>query len=99
MLKILLVNVIKGKLWDAESEFDQNKDKTAFRDYESACDRVKLFYKEQHGAFRRMAWCRPGLTFSQRSKLWHSTSKLASTLGPGNGVAWVFGRPSSSSTL
>ncbi|EEB87589.1 hypothetical protein MPER_15012, partial [Moniliophthora perniciosa FA553] len=41
-------NVLKGKLWDAESEFDSEKDKTRFRDYDSACDRVKNFYKEQH---------------------------------------------------
>ncbi|KAL1861938.1 hypothetical protein Plec18167_001275 [Paecilomyces lecythidis] len=31
-----------------ESEFDKNKDKTQFRQYEDACDRVKNFYKEQH---------------------------------------------------
>ena len=31
-----------------ESEFDQSKDKTQFRQYEDACDRVKNFYKEQH---------------------------------------------------
>ena len=43
------VNVIKGKLWNERSEFDETKDKTQFRDYESACDRVKAFYKEQHG--------------------------------------------------
>ncbi|KAH7887195.1 DUF706-domain-containing protein [Phlebopus sp. FC_14] len=42
------VNVLKGKLWDSESEFDASKDKTAFRQYENACDRVKAFYKEQH---------------------------------------------------
>lgn len=30
------------------SEFDANKDKTQFRQYEDACDRVKNFYKEQH---------------------------------------------------
>ncbi|KAF9051641.1 inositol oxygenase [Panaeolus papilionaceus] len=42
------VNVIKGTLWDSESEFDQDKDKSQFRDYEAACDRVKAFYKEQH---------------------------------------------------
>ncbi|KAF5343443.1 hypothetical protein D9758_011836 [Tetrapyrgos nigripes] len=42
------VNVLKGKLWDDQSEFDQEKDKTQFRDYEGACDRVKNFYKEQH---------------------------------------------------
>jgi inositol oxygenase len=43
------VNVLKGTLWDEQSEFDQQKDKTQFRDYEGACDRVKNFYKEQHG--------------------------------------------------
>ncbi|KAK7447432.1 hypothetical protein VKT23_014142 [Stygiomarasmius scandens] len=42
------VNVLKGKLWDDRSEFDQEKDKNTFRDYEGACDRVKNFYKEQH---------------------------------------------------
>ncbi|KAF8632331.1 hypothetical protein AX15_001920 [Amanita polypyramis BW_CC] len=42
------VNVIKGKLWNEESEFDKKKDKSNFRDYESACDRVKAFYREQH---------------------------------------------------
>jgi hypothetical protein len=25
------------------------KDKSQFRDYQNACDKVKLFYKEQHG--------------------------------------------------
>ncbi|EGO04098.1 hypothetical protein SERLA73DRAFT_102451 [Serpula lacrymans var. lacrymans S7.3] len=42
------VNVLKGKMWDEESEFDTSKDKTKFRQYEDACDRVKAFYKEQH---------------------------------------------------
>ncbi|KIJ59961.1 hypothetical protein HYDPIDRAFT_177635 [Hydnomerulius pinastri MD-312] len=42
------VNVLKGKLWDSESEFDSSKDKTAFRQYDNACERVKAFYKEQH---------------------------------------------------
>ncbi|KAJ5501261.1 Inositol oxygenase [Penicillium expansum] len=31
-----------------ESEFDKEKDKTNFRQYEDASDRVKNFYKEQH---------------------------------------------------
>ncbi|KAJ6012143.1 hypothetical protein N7522_002498 [Penicillium canescens] len=31
-----------------ESEFDKEKDKTNFRQYEDACDRVKNFYLEQH---------------------------------------------------
>jgi inositol oxygenase len=33
---------------DEASKFDANKDKTQFRDYEGASDRVKNFYKEQH---------------------------------------------------
>lgn len=32
----------------AASEFDAEKDKAKFRQYEAACDRVKDFYKEQH---------------------------------------------------
>ena len=50
------------KLWDDESEFDANKDKAQFRQYEDACDRVKNFYKEQHGTtprlilFHRLIW-------------------------------------------
>ena len=43
------MNVIRGKTWNDESEFDENLDKSQFRDYEAACDRVKAFYKEQHG--------------------------------------------------
>ncbi|KAJ3508803.1 hypothetical protein NLJ89_g5553 [Agrocybe chaxingu] len=42
------VNVIKGKMWDDKSEFDEGLDKARFRDYDAACDRVKAFYKEQH---------------------------------------------------
>ncbi|TXT08772.1 hypothetical protein VHUM_02900 [Vanrija humicola] len=45
------VNVIKlqaAAAFDAESKFDAEKDKTAFRQYEDACDRVKNFYAEQH---------------------------------------------------
>ena len=39
----------QGKKWDEKSQFDAAKDKTAFRQYEEACDRVKNFYREQHG--------------------------------------------------
>ncbi|KAJ6549617.1 DUF706-domain-containing protein [Mycena vulgaris] len=42
------VNVLKGKGWTEDSAFDAEKDKTQFRQYEAACDRVKNFYKEQH---------------------------------------------------
>lgn len=31
-----------------QSQFDADKDKTQFRQYEDACDRVKNFYREQH---------------------------------------------------
>lgn len=31
-----------------KSKFDEEKDKTKFRQYEDACDRVKNFYREQH---------------------------------------------------
>jgi inositol oxygenase len=44
------VNVFKGaeasKL--EASKFDADKDKSKFRQYEDACDRVKNFYREQH---------------------------------------------------
>jgi hypothetical protein len=47
----ITVNQLKGKpAWDESSKFDTEKDKTKFRQYEDACDRVKNFYKEQHGA-------------------------------------------------
>lgn len=39
------VNVIK---YDEKSKFDSEKDKQTFRQYETACDRVKNFYREQH---------------------------------------------------
>ena len=46
------VNVLKAKAaasnWDDQSQFDSQKDKAAFRDYENACERVKTFYREQH---------------------------------------------------
>ncbi|RMJ25499.1 inositol oxygenase [Aspergillus sp. HF37] len=46
------VNVLKDSLREKglheATEFDQSKDKTQFRQYEDACDRVKNFYKEQH---------------------------------------------------
>lgn len=48
------VNVLKASATKAEkemyekSEFDVDKDKSKFRQYEDACDRVKSFYREQH---------------------------------------------------
>jgi hypothetical protein len=74
------VNALKGKgAWDAKTQFDTDKDKTQFRQYEDACERVKAFYKEQHGGnnfitmlvllgLSLIVW---GL---QRNKLLHSIS-------------------------
>ncbi|KAK2804121.1 hypothetical protein FQN50_006749 [Emmonsiellopsis sp. PD_5] len=46
------VNVLKGELQKADvyskAKFGADKDKTKFRQYETACDRVKSFYREQH---------------------------------------------------
>ncbi|KAF8955521.1 hypothetical protein BDZ97DRAFT_1926691 [Flammula alnicola] len=42
------VNVIKRKMCNDKSEFNEGEDKSIYRDYEAACDRVKAFYKEQH---------------------------------------------------
>ena len=53
-----VVNVLKAEAvkdasqtseWNSQSAFDTEKDKNTFRQYETACDRVKAFYKEQHG--------------------------------------------------
>lgn len=55
--KIDTVNVLKAQLKEATpddkdfhqgSRFDAEKDKTQFRKYEEACDRVKNFYRLQH---------------------------------------------------
>jgi hypothetical protein len=54
---ISVVNVQKLKLWDDESEFDAEKNKAHFRQYEDACDRVKNFYKEQHGTDACLVVC------------------------------------------
>ncbi|KAJ9303118.1 hypothetical protein DTO271G3_492 [Paecilomyces variotii] len=51
--KIDVVNALKtaqkadSDLYN-ESEFDRNKDKSTFRQFEDACDRVKKFYAQQH---------------------------------------------------
>ncbi|KAL1839554.1 hypothetical protein VTJ49DRAFT_1417 [Mycothermus thermophilus] len=48
------INVFKGRAtaeesaFDNPSVFDADKDKTTFRRYNEACDRVKAFYAEQH---------------------------------------------------
>jgi len=47
-----VVNELKGMLWDSQAQFSKEKDTSAFRQYLDACDRVKLFYQEQHGSLR-----------------------------------------------
>ncbi|KAJ4286884.1 hypothetical protein N0V88_007898 [Collariella sp. IMI 366227] len=46
------VNILKGlangPAFDEQSQFDAEKDKATFRQYDDACDRVKKFYAEQH---------------------------------------------------
>ena len=46
------MNKLKGaeRAGDDSSEFDAEKDKAKFRQYDEACDRVKDFYREQPGA-------------------------------------------------
>jgi inositol oxygenase len=55
--KFFSVNVLKTKTWNDHSEFDAAKDKAQFRQYEDACERVKGFYKEQHGMQRDTVQC------------------------------------------
>jgi inositol oxygenase len=73
------VNVIK---YDEKSQFDSEKDKATFRQYEDACDRVQNFYREQHekqtvaynlaarGRFHSAARKRPEMT------IWEAMEKL-----------------------
>lgn len=47
------VNIYKGKGdFTSKSQFDSDKDKESFRQYEGACDRVKNFYAVS-GAYPR----------------------------------------------
>ena len=48
---VAAVNVARDQIlqqWSNASSFDTLKDKSKFRQYEDACDRVKSFYREQH---------------------------------------------------
>ena len=47
-VNVLKANAKKEKDIYEKSQFDAEKDKTQFRQYEDACDRVKNFYAEQH---------------------------------------------------
>ncbi|KAJ3577884.1 hypothetical protein NPX13_g2679 [Xylaria arbuscula] len=80
------VNVLKDQLkekndeWTSKSKFDDEKDKTQFRQYEDACDRVKTFYKEQHTK-QTVAYnlkVRNNLRFQKREEMtiWEAMEKL-----------------------
>ncbi|KAI1734223.1 DUF706-domain-containing protein [Xylaria scruposa] len=79
------VNVLKGQLknqqeWDSKSKFDAEKDKTQFRQYADACDRVRNFYKEQHTK-QTVAYnlkVRNNLKFQKREEMtiWEAMEKL-----------------------
>ncbi|KAG6025811.1 hypothetical protein E4U41_001450 [Claviceps citrina] len=68
------VNCLKN---DSQAKLDAEQDKTQFRQYEDACDRVKDFYREQHtkqtvaynlaarNRFHSAARLRPGMTVWQ----------------------------------
>ena len=80
----LTVNKLKtSRAWDEASKFDAEKDKAQFRLYEDACDRVKTFYKEQHGEASRYAGLAPDVELTphglQRSRLSNSTSGFGQT--------------------
>jgi len=81
------VNVLKDQLkqqqqegWDSASRFDTEKDKSKFRQYTEACDRVKNFYLEQHTkqtvAYNLKA--RHAFRFQKRDEMtiWEAIEKL-----------------------
>ncbi|THH09664.1 hypothetical protein EW145_g1852 [Phellinidium pouzarii] len=81
------VNALKGPLdWNSESQFDTQKDKMMFRQYEEACDRVKSFYKEQHEkqtvAFNRKARADFKEKFRARMGIWDAIEKLNTLMTP-----------------
>ncbi|OKL57348.1 Inositol oxygenase [Talaromyces atroroseus] len=63
-----------------ESTFDKSKDKTQFRQYETASDRVKNFYIEQHTkqtvAYNLQARNRFKATTRARMSIWEAIEKL-----------------------
>ncbi|KAJ8515498.1 hypothetical protein ONZ45_g7090 [Pleurotus djamor] len=76
------VNVLRpeSKVWEAASHFDSEKDKSQFRRYEEACDRVKSFYKEQHEkqtvAFNREMRGKFSKTGRVRKGIWEAMEML-----------------------
>lgn len=77
----LEVNQLKEEVaWDAESQFDKAKDKSKFRQYETACDRVKNFYAEQHAKQTVAYNLQARVNFNTKSRMqmtiWEAMEKL-----------------------
>ena len=71
---------VEDKDYTAQSEFDVNKDKTHFRQYEEACDRVKNFYREQHEKQTVAYNLRARIAFKTKTRaemtIWQAMEKL-----------------------
>ncbi|KAI8964301.1 DUF706-domain-containing protein [Daldinia sp. FL1419] len=77
------VNVLKGHgqtEFDDKSRFDSDKDKTQFRQYEEACDRVQNFYREQHAKQTVAYNLKARIAFKTRRReemtVWQAIEKL-----------------------
>lgn len=75
------VNQLRGASeWNSESTFDKEKDKTQFRQYANACERVKNFYAEQHAkqtvAYNLQARINFKAKTRARMTIWQALEKL-----------------------
>jgi inositol oxygenase len=79
-VNVLKAQLKKEKIIFEKSKFDAEKDKTQFRQYVDACDRVKSFYREQHEkqtvAYNLKA--RNDFKFKKRAEMsiWQAMEKL-----------------------
>lgn len=73
------INVLKSKVQTADS-----RAKTGFRQYEDACDRVKMFYREQHEkqtvAYNLKARNQMKATIRAEMGIWEAMEKLNSLI-------------------
>lgn len=80
------LNIAKGQNndWATASKFDEGKDKTKFRNYDDASDRVKNFYKEQHDkqtvAYNLKARLKFDSQVRARMTVWDALMKLNSLI-------------------
>ena len=97
------VNVLKGQInpsqpdssWDDGSTFDKEKQKDDFRQYDDACDRVKEFYREQHGTLvcSRLSDSHPhGATKTQRNRRLRTTCAFVRNSSEPSEPEWAFGK-------